>query len=123
MGQEAANQEKAISEITLANKKSYWIGVFEQYGLEGKSAEVTAFFDSFTPRFLNAYDIKDATTRNATQLKMINELTNKEEVWSESVEAKIFKHNEKVSTEEADPFAEDDDQLQNFQIEEPEPVQ
>ena len=123
LGQEAANQEKAISEITLANKKSYWIGVFEQYGLEGKSAEVTAFFDSFTPRFLSAYDIKDATTRNATFAKLVSELTNKEEVWKESVEAKIFKHNEKVSTEEANPFAEDDDQLQNFQIEEPEPVQ
>ena len=109
--------------MALANKKSYWIGVFEQYGLEGKSAEVTAFFDSFTPRFLRAYDIKDATTRNATQLKMINELTNKIAMWSKVVEAKMLKHNEKVSTEEANPFAEDDDQLQNFQIEEPAPVQ
>ena len=123
LGQEAANQEKAISEITLANKKSYWIEVFEQYGLRDKSAEVTAFFDSFTPRFLNAYDIKDPTARDATFAKLVNELTNKEEVWSESVEAKIFKDNEKVSTEEANPFAEDDDQLQNFQIEEPAPVQ
>lgn len=123
LGQEAANQEKALSEMALANVKSYWIMAFEQYGLEGKSAEVTAFFDSFTPRFLNAYDIKDATARNATLAKLASELTNKEEVWKESVEAKIFKHNEKVSTEEANPFAEDDDQLQNFQIEEPEPVQ
>lgn len=123
LGQEAANQEKALSEMALANVKSYWIMAFEQYGLEGKSAEVTAFFDSFTPRFLNAYDIKDATARNATLAKLASELTNKEEVWNESVEAKIFKHNEKVSTEEANPFAEDDDQLQNFQIEEPEPVQ
>ena len=123
LGQEAANQEKAISEITLANKKSYWIEVFEQYGLRDKSAEVTAFFDSFTPRFLNAYDIKDPTARDATFAKLVSELTNKEEVWSESVEAKIFKDNEKVSTEEANPFAEDDDQLQNFQIEEPAPVQ
>ena len=123
LGQEAANQEKAISEMALANKKSYWIMAFEQYGLQDKSAEVTAFFDSFTPRFLNAYDIKDATARNATLAKLASELTNKEEVWMESVEAKIFKHNEKVSTEEANPFAEDDDQLQNFQIEEPEPVQ
>lgn len=123
LGQEAANQEKAISEMALANKKSYWIMAFEQYGLQDKSAEVTAFFDSFTPRFLNAYDIKDATARNATLAKLASELTNKEEVWEESVEAKIFKHNEKVSTEEANPFAEDDDQLQNFQIEEPEPVQ
>lgn len=123
LGQEAANQEKAISEMALANKKSYWIMAFEQYGLQDKSAEVTAFFDSFTPRFLNAYDIKDATARNATLAKLASELTNKEEVWNESVEAKIFKHNEKVSTEEANPFAEDDDQLQNFQIEEPEPVQ
>lgn len=123
LGQEAANQEKAISEMALANVKSYWIMAFEQYGLEGKSAEVTAFFDSFTPRFLNTYDIKDATARNATLAKLASELTNKEEVWKESVEAKIFKHNEKVSTEEANPFAEDDDQLQNFQIEEPEPVQ
>lgn len=123
LGQEAANQEKALSEMALANEKSYWIMAFEQYGLEGKSAEVTAFFDSFTPRFLNAYDIKDATARNATLAKLASELTNKEEVWKESVEAKIFKHNEKVSTEEANPFAEDDDQLQNFQIEEPEPVQ
>lgn len=123
LGQEAANQEKALSEMALANVKSYWIMAFEQYGLEGKSAEVTAFFDSFTPRFLNAYDIKDATARNATFAKLASELTNKEEVWKESVEAKIFKHNEKVSTEEANPFAEDDDQLQNFQIEEPEPVQ
>ena len=72
---------------------------------------------------MNAYDIKDATARNATFAKLASELTNKEEVWKESVEAKIFKHNEKVSTEEANPFAEDDDQLQNFQIEEPEPVQ
>ena len=123
LGQEAANQEKALSEMALANVKSYWIMAFEQYGLEGKSAEVTAFFDSFTPRFLNAYDIKDTTARNATLAKLASELTNKEEVWKESVEAKIFKHNEKVSTEEANPFAEDDDQLQNFQIEEPEPVQ
>lgn len=123
LGQEAATQEKALSEMALANVKSYWIMAFEQYGLEGKSAEVTAFFDSFTPRFLNAYDIKDATARNATLAKLASELTNKEEVWKESVEAKIFKHNEKVSTEEANPFAEDDDQLQNFQIEEPEPVQ
>lgn len=123
LGQEAANQEKALSEMALANVKSYWIMAFEQYGLEGKSAEVTAFFDSFTPRFLNAYDIKDATARNATLAKLASELTNKEEVWKESVEAKIFKHNEKVSTEEANPFAEDDDQLQNFQIEEPAPVQ
>lgn len=123
LGQEAANQEKALSEMALANVKSYWIMAFEQYGLEGKSAEVTVFFDSFTPRFLNAYDIKDATARNATLAKLASELTNKEEVWKESVEAKIFKHNEKVSTEEANPFAEDDDQLQNFQIEEPEPVQ
>ena len=123
LGQEAANQEKALSEMALANVKSYWIMAFEQYGLEDKSAEVTAFFDSFTPRFLNAYDIKDATARNATFAKLASELTNKEEVWKESVEAKIFKHNEKVSTEEANPFAEDDDQLQNFQIEEPEPVQ
>lgn len=123
LGQEAANQEKALSEMALANVKSYWIMAFEQYGLEGKSAEVTAFFDSFTPRFLNAYDIKDATARNATLAKLASELKNKEEVWMESVEAKIFKHNEKVSTEEANPFAEDDDQLQNFQIEEPEPVQ
>lgn len=123
LGQEAANQEKAISEMALANKKSYWIMAFEQYGLQDKSAEVTAFFDSFTPRFLNAYDIKDATARNATLAKLASELKNKEEVWMESVEAKIFKHNEKVSTEEANPFAEDDDQLQNFQIEEPEPVQ
>lgn len=123
LGQEAANQEKALSEMALANVKSYWIMAFEQYGLEGKSAEVTAFFDSFTPRFLNTYDIKDATARNATLAKLASELTNKEEVWKESVEAKIFKHNEKVSTEEANPFAEDDDQLQNFQIEEPEPVQ
>ncbi len=123
LGQEAANQEKALSEMALANVKSYWIMAFEQYGLEGKSAEVTAFFDSFTPRFLNAYDIKDATARNATLAKLASKLTNKEEVWKESVEAKIFKHNEKVSTEEANPFAEDDDQLQNFQIEEPEPVQ
>lgn len=123
LGQEAANQEKALSEMALANVKSYWIMAFEQYGLEGKSAEVTAFFDSFTPRFLNAYDIKDATARNATLAKLASELTNKEEVWKASVEAKIFKHNEKVSTEEANPFAEDDDQLQNFQIEEPEPVQ
>lgn len=123
LGQEAANQEKALSEMALANVKSYWIMAFEQYGLEGKSAKVTAFFDSFTPRFLNAYDIKDATARNATLAKLASELTNKEEVWKESVEAKIFKHNEKVSTEEANPFAEDDDQLQNFQIEEPEPVQ
>lgn len=123
LGQEAANQERALSEMALANVKSYWIMAFEQYGLEGKSAEVTAFFDSFTPRFLNAYDIKDATARNATLAKLASELTNKEEVWKESVEAKIFKHNEKVSTEEANPFAEDDDQLQNFQIEEPEPVQ
>lgn len=123
LGQEAANQEKAISEMALANKKSYWIMAFEQYGLQDKSAEVTAFFDSFTPRFLNAYDIKDATARNATLAKLASELTNKEEVWMESVEAKIFKHNEKVSTEEANPFAEDDDQLQNFQIEEPAPVQ
>ena len=123
LGQEAATQEKALSEMALANVKSYWIMAFEQYGLEGKSAEVTAFFDSFTPRFLNAYDIKDATARNATFAKLASELTNKEEVWKESVEAKIFKHNEKVSTEEANPFAEDDDQLQNFQIEEPEPVQ
>lgn len=123
LGQEAANQEKALSEMALANVKSYWIMAFEQYGLEGKSAEVTAFFDSFTPRFLNAYDIKDATARNATLAKLASELTNKEEVWEESVEAKIFKHNEKVSTEEANPFVEDDDQLQNFQIEEPEPVQ
>ena len=123
LGQEAANQEKALSEMALANVKSYWIMAFEQYGLEGKSAEVTAFFDSFTPRFLNAYDIKDATARNATLAKLASELTNKEEVWRASVEAKIFKHNEKVSTEEANPFAEDDDQLQNFQIEEPEPVQ
>lgn len=123
LGQEAANQEKALSEMALANVKSYWIMAFEQYGLEGKSAEVTAFFDSFTPRFLNAYDIKDATARNATLAKLASKLTNKEEVWKESVEAKIFKHNEKVSTEEANPFAEDDDQLQNFQIEEPELVQ
>lgn len=123
LGQEAANQEKALSEMALANVKSYWIMAFEQYGLEGKSAEVTAFFDSFTPRFLNAYDIKDATARNATLAKLASELKNKEEVWMESVEAKIFKHNEKVSTEEANPFAEDDDQLQNFQIEEPELVQ
>lgn len=123
LGQESANQEKALSEMALANVKSYWIMAFEQYGLEGKSAEVTVFFDSFTPRFLNAYDIKDATARNATFAKLASELTNKEEVWKESVEAKIFKHNEKVSTEEANPFAEDDDQLQNFQIEEPEPVQ
>lgn len=123
LGQEAANQEKALSEMALANVKSYWIMAFEQYGLQDKSAEVTAFFDSFTPRFLNAYDIKDATARNATLAKLASELTNKEEVWKESVEAKIFKHNEKVSTEEANPFAEDDDQLQNFQIEEPEPVQ
>ncbi|WP_428062142.1 hypothetical protein [Candidatus Avelusimicrobium fimicolum] len=123
LGQESANQEKALSEMALANVKSYWIMAFEQYGLEGKSAEVTVFFDSFTPRFLNAYDIKDATARNATLAKLASELTNKEEVWKESVEAKIFKHNEKVSTEEANPFAEDDDQLQNFQIEEPEPVQ
>lgn len=123
LGQEAANQEKALSEMALANVKSYWIMAFEQYGLEGKSAEVTAFFDSFTPRFLNAYDIKDATARNATLAKLASELKNKEEVLKESVEAKIFKHNEKVSTEEANPFAEDDDQLQNFQIEEPEPVQ
>ena len=123
LGQEAANQEKALSEMALANVKSYWIMAFEQYGLEGKSAEVTAFFDSFTPRFLNAYDIKDATARNATLAKLASELTNKEEVWKASVEAKIFKHNEKVSTEEANPFAEDDDQLQNFQIEEPEPAQ
>ena len=120
LGQEAANPDKARLEMTLANEKSYWIRVFEQYRLEGKSAEVTAFFDSFTPRVLNVYNIKDATARNATFAKLASELTNKEEVWKESVEAKIFK---KVSTEEADPFAEDDDQLQNFQIEEPEPVQ
>ena len=44
-------------------------------------------------------------------------------MWSKVVEAKMLKHNEKVSTEEANPFAEDDDQLQNFQIEEPAPVQ
>ena len=106
--------------MALANVKSYWIMAFEQYGLQDKSAEVTAFFDSFTPRFLRAYDIKDATARNATFAKLLNELTNKEKVWQKSVEAKIFK---KVSTEEANPFAEDDDQLQNFQIEEPEPVQ
>ena len=109
--------------MTLANKKSYWIGVFEQYGLRDKSAEVTAFFDSFTPRFLSAYDIKDATARDATFAKLVSELTHKIAMWSKVVEAKIFKHNEKVSTEEANPFAEDDDQLQNFQIEEPAPVQ
>lgn len=126
LGQEAAEQEKlrkSQDAMILADKQLTWISIFEQYGLEGKSAEVTAFFDSFTPRFLNAYDIKDATTRNATFAKLVSELTNKEEVWKESVEAKIFKHNEKVSTEEANPFAEDDDQLQNFQIEEPAPVQ
>ena len=67
--------------MALANVKSYWIMTFEQYGLEGKSAEVTAFFDSFTPRFLSAYDIKDATARNATLAKLASELTNKEEVW------------------------------------------
>lgn len=126
LGQAIADQEKvrkSQDEMILADKQLTWISIFEQYGLEGKSAEVTAFFDSFTPRFLNAYDIKDATARNATLAKLASELTNKEEVWKESVEAKIFKHNEKVSTEEANPFAEDDDQLQNFQIEEPEPVQ
>lgn len=126
LGQAIADQEKvrkSQDEMILADKQLTWISIFEQYGLKDKSAEVTAFFDSFTPRFLNAYDIKDATARNATFAKLASELTNKEEVWKESVEAKIFKHNEKVSTEEANPFAEDDDQLQNFQIEEPEPVQ
>ena len=123
MGQEAANQEKAISEMALTNKKSYWIMAFEQYGLRDKSAEVTAFFDSFTPRFLRAYDIKDATAREATFAKLVSELKNKIAMWNKVVEAKMLKDNEKVSTEEANPFAEDDDQLQNFQIEEPEPVQ
>ena len=91
--------------------------------MQDKSAEVTAFFDSFTPRFLNAYDIKDPTAREATFAKLVSELTNKIAMWSKVVEAKMLKDNEKVSTEEANPFAEDDDQLQNFQIEEPAPVQ
>ena len=120
---EQAKLSKSQDEMTLADKQLTWIFIFEKYGLRDKSAEVTAFFDSFTPRFLSAYDIKDATARDATFAKLVSELTNKEEVWSESVEAKIFKDNEKVSTEEANPFAEDDDQLQNFQIEEPAPVQ
>ena len=126
MGQARAEQEKVCKsqdEMTLANKQLIWTIIFEKYGLRDKSAEVTAFFDSFTPRFLRTYDIKDATAKEATFAKLVSELTNKEEVWNKVVEAKMLKHNEKVSTEEANPFAEDDDQLQNFQIEEPEPVQ
>lgn len=126
LGQAIAEQEKvrkSQDEMILADKKLTWIIIFEQYGLLDKSAEVTAFFDSFTPRFLNAYDIKDPTAREATFAKLLNELTNKIAMWSKVVEAKMLKDNEKVSTEEANPFAEDDDQLQNFQIEEPEPVQ
>ena len=120
---EQAKLSKSQDEMILANKQVFWFIIFEQYGLRDKSAEVTAFFDSFTPRFLRTYDIKDPTAREATFAKLLSELTNKIAMWSKVVEAKMLKDNEKVSTEEANPFAEDDDQLQDFQIEEPEPVQ
>lgn len=119
LGQEAANQEKALSEMALANVKSYWIIACEQYGLVDKSAEVAKFFASFTPRFLSAYDMKDAKARDTARKKLNSEYENKSSEWRAVIQTEAAKHNEQVETEEASPFAADDDQLQDFQLEEP----
>ena len=120
LGEEAADQAKAQDEMTLASEKSGWIIAFKQYGLADKSGEVTAFFASFTPRFLSAYDIKDATARKAALDKFVSEYENKRTEWNRLLQVEGTKRQEKVSTEEAEPdFSTDDDQLQNFQVEEP----
>ena len=119
LGEEVADQSKAQAEMTLALEKSNWIIAFEQYGLSDKSAEATAFFDSFIPRFLSAYDIKDANSRNATLKKLNSEYENKSTEWNMAIKSADDKHQEQVATEEASPFATNDDQLQNFHVEDP----
>ena len=119
LGEEVADQSKAQAEMTLALEKSNWIIAFEQYGLSDKSAEATAFFDSFIPRVLSAYDIKDANARNAALEKLNIEYQNKSIEWNIAIKNKFAKQQNQVATEEASPFATDDDQLQNFHVEEP----
>ena len=119
LGEEATTQVKAQAEMMLAQEKMGWIIACEQYGLVDKSAEVAKFFASFTPRFLSVYDIKDANARNATLKKLNSEYENKSSEWRTVIQTEAAKHNEQVETEEASPFAADDDQLQDFQLEEP----
>ena len=124
LGDEIADQSKAQDEMTLAAEKLAWITAFEQYGLADKSAEVTAFFDSFIPRFLSAYDIKDANARNTALEKLVGEYQNKSKEWNMAIQTEAAKHQEQVATEEGKPvFGTEDDQLQNFQLEEPVPAQ
>ncbi|WP_432634268.1 hypothetical protein [Candidatus Avelusimicrobium sp.] len=120
LGEEATDQAKAQDEMMLASEKSGWITAFEQYGLADKSAEVTVFFDSFIPRFLKAYDIKDATARNAALDKLVSEYENKCTEWNSLLQPEATKRQEMVRTEKGEPdFSTDDDQLQNFQVEKP----
>ena len=119
LGEVAADQAKAQDEMSLASEKLAWIAAFEQYGLADKSAEVAAFFASFIPRFLNAYDIKDVNARNVALEKLVSEYQSKSTEWNMLIKSEAAKHQEQVETEEASPFATDDDQLQNFHVEEP----
>ena len=124
LGEEATDQSKARDEMALAQEKAYWIIACEQYGLADKSAEVTAFFASFIPRYLGVYDIKDVNARNAALEKLVSEYQNKSAEWNMAIQTEAAKHQEKVSTEKAEvDFGTDDDQLQNFQVEEPVPAQ
>ena len=68
---------------------------------------------------MSAYDIKDANARNATLKKLNSEYENKSTEWNMAIKSADDKHQEQVATEEASPFATNDDQLQNFHVEEP----